>query len=160
MNGGGRRQTVHVMNGFKRRAIKNIKMWTELDEGTYGRKSVRRGFFLIWFVQAVFWNISKNLHGKQFFWTDVNFKNVFNLISLQIYVFKFLSFKNGVSWTSRPRNSSIVTLQGYRRPWFTRMVLHRPLTSCSKFNVLRSKTPIKGQTRLYYRVEVISKHRN
>ena len=41
---GGRRQTVHVMDGFRRRTIKNIKkMWTEVDGWTDGRKSVRRG---------------------------------------------------------------------------------------------------------------------
>ena len=43
---GGRRQAVHLMDGFRRRTIKNMKMWTEVDGWTDGRKSVRGG--LIW----------------------------------------------------------------------------------------------------------------
>ena len=39
----GRRQTVHLMDGFRRRTIKNIIMWTEVDGWTDGRNSVRRG---------------------------------------------------------------------------------------------------------------------
>jgi len=43
---GGRRQAVHLMDGFRRRTIKNIKMWTEVDGWTDGRKFVRRGLLL------------------------------------------------------------------------------------------------------------------
>ena len=35
-------QTVHLMDGFRRRTIKNIEVWTEVDGWTDGRKSVRR----------------------------------------------------------------------------------------------------------------------
>ena len=35
--------TVCLMDGFRRRTVKNIKMWTEMDGWTDGRKSVRRG---------------------------------------------------------------------------------------------------------------------
>ena len=43
---GERRQTVYVMDGFRRRTFKNIKIWTEVDGWTDGRKSVRRGLAL------------------------------------------------------------------------------------------------------------------
>ena len=43
MDGGGRREAVHIMDGFRRRTIKNIKMWSEVDGWTDGRKSVRGG---------------------------------------------------------------------------------------------------------------------
>ena len=40
---GGRRQAVHLMDGFRRRTVKNIKMWTKVDGWTDGRKAfVRR----------------------------------------------------------------------------------------------------------------------
>ena len=41
IDGGGRRKTVHLINGFRRRTIKNIKMWTEVNWWTDGQKSVR-----------------------------------------------------------------------------------------------------------------------
>ena len=41
---GGRRQAVHLMGGFRRGTVKNIKIWTEVDRWTDGRKAfVRRG---------------------------------------------------------------------------------------------------------------------
>ena len=45
MDGGGT-QTVLLMDGFGRRTIKNLKMWTEVDGWTDGRKSVRGGLGL------------------------------------------------------------------------------------------------------------------
>ena len=43
-----RRQTVHLMDGFRLRTIKNIIMWTEVDGWTDGRNSVRRGLNRPW----------------------------------------------------------------------------------------------------------------
>ena len=40
---GGQIRTVYLMDGFGQRTIKNIKMWTEVDGWTDGRKSVRGG---------------------------------------------------------------------------------------------------------------------
>ena len=42
----GRRQTVHLMDGFRRRTIKNFKIWTEVDGWTDGRTFVRGGLTL------------------------------------------------------------------------------------------------------------------
>ena len=44
---GGRRQTVHLMDAFRRRTIKNIKTWTVVGGWTDGLKSVRRGLIPI-----------------------------------------------------------------------------------------------------------------
>ena len=40
---GRRIRTVYLMDGFGQRTIKNIKIWTEVDGWTDGRKSVRGG---------------------------------------------------------------------------------------------------------------------
>ena len=40
---GRRIRTVHLMDGFGRRTIKNLKMRMEVDGWTDGRKSVRGG---------------------------------------------------------------------------------------------------------------------
>ena len=40
---GGRIRTVYLTDGFGQRTIKNIKMWTEVDGWTDGRKSVPGG---------------------------------------------------------------------------------------------------------------------
>ena len=40
---GERRQTAHLKDGFRRRTIRNIKMWTKVDGRIDGRKSVCRG---------------------------------------------------------------------------------------------------------------------
>ena len=39
----GRTRTVHLIDGFGQRTIKNLKMWTEVDRWTDGRKSVPAG---------------------------------------------------------------------------------------------------------------------
>ena len=39
----GRRQTVYLMDVFRRWTMRNIKVWTKVDGWTDGRKPVRRG---------------------------------------------------------------------------------------------------------------------
>ena len=62
----GPRQTVHLMDGFRRRTVKNIKMWTEMDGWTGGRKSVRRGLAQI--AVILFWVHShKIIYAQNFY---------------------------------------------------------------------------------------------
>ena len=57
---GGGTQTVLLMDGFGRRTIKNLKMWTEVDGWTDGRKFVPGGLSRIRYNSQMSSNASEH----------------------------------------------------------------------------------------------------